>query len=69
MFGVRLAIQLPLYFAGAVGMLGAAKLALGWPLFLLAAYLSYQIIHPVLRRVQEQGAALTAAPGVEPESA
>ena len=69
MFGVRLAIQLPLYFAGAVGLLGAAKLALGWPLFLLAAYLSYQIIHPVLRQVQEQGAALQAAPGVEPESA
>ena len=69
MFGVRLAIQLPLYFAGAVGMLGAAKLALGWPLFLLAAYLSYQIIHPVLRQVQAQGEALTAAPGVEPESA
>ncbi len=69
MFGVRLAIQLPLYFAGAVGMLGAAKLALGWPLFLLAAYLSYQIIHPVLRQVQAQGEALAAAPGVEPDPA
>lgn len=48
MFGLRLLVQLPLYWAGAVGALGAAKLALGWPLFLLAAYLTYRIVHPVI---------------------
>lgn len=74
MFGLRLVIQLPLYFAGAVGMLGVAKLALGWPLFLLAAYLSYRIIHPVLKQVDAEAAqaeqkAIADPTGLEPESA
>lgn len=69
MFGLRLVIQLPMYFAGAVGMLGVAKLALGWPLFLLAAYLSYRIIHPVLKQVDAEQALLEPSVGMEPESA
>jgi hypothetical protein len=72
MFGLRLVIQLPMYFAGAVGMLGVAKLALGWPLFLLAAYLSYRIIHPVLKQVDAEAAGVELAEpatGLEPESA
>jgi len=69
MFGLRLIIQLPMYFAGAVGMLGVAKLALGWPLFLLAAYLSYRIIHPVLKQVDSEAALLEPTIGLEPESA
>lgn len=69
MFGLRLVIQLPMYFAGAVGMLGVAKLALGWPLFLLAAYLSYRIIHPVLKQVDAETALLEPSVGLEPESA
>lgn len=44
----RLAVTVPLYLAGAVGALGVAKVVLGWPPFLLAAYLSYRILHPVL---------------------
>lgn len=47
MFAVRLAVQLPLYLAGWVVALGVARLALGWPLFLLAGWLCYL----VLRRV------------------
>ncbi len=50
MFTVRVMVQVPLYFAGLVGALGVAKLALGWPLFLLVAYMSYRIMAPVLRR-------------------
>ena len=69
MFGLRLVIQLPMYFAGAVGMLGVAKLALGWPLFLLAAYLSYRIIHPVLKEVDAEARVLEPTVGLEPESA
>ena len=69
MFGLRLVIQLPMYFAGAVGMLGVAKLALGWPLFLLAAYLSYRIIHPVIKQVDAEATLLEPATGLEPESA
>jgi hypothetical protein len=65
MFGLRLTVQLPLYLAGAVGLLGTAKLAMGWPLFLLAAYLTYRVIHPVLAgataRAEEPG-------GLEPEA-
>ena len=34
MYVVRVAIMLPLYFAGEVAWLGVAKVALGWPLWL-----------------------------------
>ena len=43
-FAIRVVVQVPLYLAGWVGPLGVAKLALGWPLFALAAYLSYRVI-------------------------
>ncbi len=36
LYAVRVAVMLPLYLAGAVGWLGVAKVALGWPLYLLA---------------------------------
>lgn len=36
LFGVRVAIMLPLYLAGEVAWLGVAKIALGWPAYLLA---------------------------------
>ena len=32
-----------------VGALGATKIVLGWPLFLLVGYLTYRIMAPVLR--------------------
>jgi hypothetical protein len=50
MFSVRVLVQLPLYLAGAVGALGVAKIAMGWPLFLFAGYLSYRIMRPRLER-------------------
>lgn len=61
MFGLRLAVQLPLYWAGAVGMLGAAKILMGWPLFLLAAYLTYRVLHPVLAAHPARAGAAEAA--------
>lgn len=36
LFAVRLAVMVPLYLAGEVAWLGVAKIALGWPLYLLA---------------------------------
>ncbi|RIK17220.1 MAG: DUF3159 domain-containing protein [Acidobacteria bacterium] len=36
LFVVRVAIMLPLYLAGEVAWLGVAKIALGWPAYLLA---------------------------------
>lgn len=46
LFAGRLAIELPLYFAGALNALGAAKLLLGWPPYLLVVWLSYRLMRP-----------------------
>ena len=43
-FALRLAVQLPLYLAGAVLALGIAKTAMGLPIFLVAIWLSYLIL-------------------------
>jgi hypothetical protein len=44
LFGLRLAVQLPLYLAGAVVALGVARTAMGIPLFALGLWLSYRLI-------------------------
>jgi hypothetical protein len=43
MFAVRLLVQVPLYLAGdgALVALGVARVAMGWPLFLLTVWLTY----------------------------
>src|SRR3954452_5503049 len=49
LFGARLAVQLPLYLAGAVVALGIARTAMGIPLFALGLWLTYQLVrhhHP-----------------------
>jgi hypothetical protein len=43
-FALRLAVQLPLYLAGAVLALGIARTAMGLPIFLIAIWLSYLIL-------------------------
>lgn len=48
-FYSRLAVQLPLYFAGALGALGTVKIVMGWPLFLAGAYFTYRLLAPILR--------------------
>jgi len=53
-FGLRLLIQVPLYLAEAVGPLGIARIILGWPLFLAAAYLTYRVLRPALARARER---------------
>ncbi len=49
MFGLRLAVQIPLYLAGedALVALGVVRLAMGWPVFFLCIWLSYKIISRV----------------------
>ena len=54
MFTVRFAVQLPLYLLGMTVALGWVKLAMGWPIFALVAWMSYLI--------------LTKAPPPRPES-
>jgi len=44
MFLLRLAVQLPLYLASAEVPLGIARVAMGWPLFLVTAWLTYVVI-------------------------
>lgn len=46
MFLLRLAVQLPLYLAGAVVALGIARVAMGAPLFAIAAWLSWLLLRP-----------------------
>ena len=50
MFGVRLAVQIPLYLAGRTTALGFANIPLGLPLFLLTCAATWAILrstHPV----------------------
>lgn len=44
MFGLRLAVQLPLYLAGEVAWLGTAKLVMGVPLTALLLWLSWILV-------------------------
>ena len=66
-FGGRILVQVPLYLAGWVGALGVARIVMGWPLFLFAAYVTYRLLRPVFakRRLAETS---TEGPGdVRPE--
>jgi Protein of unknown function (DUF3159) len=52
-FTLRLAVQLPLYLAGAVLALGIARTAMGLPIFLVAIWLSYLVLRGGPRPVGE----------------
>jgi hypothetical protein len=60
-FSLRLAVQLPLYLAGAVLALGIAKTAMGFPIFLIAIWLSYLVL-------RDSGAEEEAEPAAEPSA-
>lgn len=45
----RLVVQGPLFLAGAIELLGVARVVMGWPLFLAGAYLTYRVLAPVYR--------------------
>jgi hypothetical protein len=45
-FSLRLAVQLPLYFADALLALGIAKTIMGLPIFLIAGWLTYLVLNP-----------------------
>jgi hypothetical protein len=46
LFTLRLAVQLPLYLAGAVVALGVARTAMGVPVFALGLWLTYRLVRP-----------------------
>ena len=49
LFSSRIAVQYPLYRAGAVTQLGIARVIMGWPLFILTGWLTYLILRAVPR--------------------
>lgn len=46
LFGIRIGIMFPLYWADQLTALGVAKIALGYPLFLLVVWLTYRLVRP-----------------------
>lgn len=72
MFGVRVAIQIPLYLAGQTTVLGLANIPLGLPLFLLTIGGTWLILrgtHPVHPEdVPDEVEADLASPETEPDS-
>ena len=61
MFLLRLLVQVPLYLAGWVEALGAARLAMGIPLYVGTIFLAYSIVQRARRRVEAATAAAASA--------
>lgn len=61
LFYGRIVVQAPMYFAGWVEVQGIAKIVMGYPLFLGAAYWTYRVLAPVLQRKRAERA--QARPG------
>ncbi len=57
LFAVRVALMLPLYLAGEVVLLGVAKIALGWPAYLLAVLIMGVMLSTGRTPVQSSAAA------------
>jgi Protein of unknown function (DUF3159) len=52
LFGARLAIQLPLYFANQIEALGIARVAMGVPLYALCIWLSWLLLRSSIAHVK-----------------
>ena len=61
LFSLRLAVQLPLYLAGAVVALGVARVAMGIPLFVIGIWLSWLLLRD--RGAGSSAARVSAAAG------
>lgn len=55
LFAVRVAIMLPLYLAGEVAWLGVAKIALGWPAYLVAVVIMGMMLATGRTRQSDDG--------------
>ena len=53
-FASRLAVQLPLYFANEVELLGVARLAMGIPLFVIGVVFTWLVLSRVSSQVDDQ---------------
>ena len=50
-FGLRLLVQIPLYLNDSIALLGSVKIFMGWPLYLFAAWLTYQIVQTARAKI------------------
>lgn len=66
-FAIRVAIQVPLYMHDHVVSLGVSSLLLGWPLFALAALLSWLVLRRVPPVLADPVAAESGAEGAQGE--
>lgn len=57
LFGARLAVQLPLYFAGSTEALGIARLLMGVPLFALGVVFTWFVLSRVIALVDDENRA------------
>lgn len=51
-FGLRLVVQIPLYLNDSVALLGSVKIFMGWPLYLLSVWLTYQIVQTARAKIK-----------------
>ena len=51
-FGLRLVVQFPLYLNDSVALLGSVKIFMGWPLYLLSVWLTYQIVQTARAKIK-----------------
>lgn len=66
LFGLRLGVQLPLYLNAQVGWLGTARLVMGVPLWAVVLYLTWLLVHPLIKASrQTEDGAIAAAPGAD----
>jgi hypothetical protein len=71
MFGLRAAVQTPLWLAGMTAVLGAVNVALGLPLFFLTIWLTYVVVRrvpTVVPPAQEELDPVPAEPQRAPDS-
>ncbi len=66
LFGLRIAVQGPMYLAGWVGPLGFAKVIMGVPLFIAAGYFTYLVLRPVFERRREEQSRAASPDGRDP---
>ena len=50
-FGLRLIVQIPLYLNDNIALLGTVKIFMGWPLYLFAVWLTYQIVQTARAKI------------------
>lgn len=63
-FGLRLAVQVPLYFGGHVVSLGVLKLVMGLPVFALGGWLTWVLLRGIVPKTSAAGETDDEEPGL-----